>query len=125
MNERILKPSAFSSAVSKVKWANQHIRNMEVVLKNANETSANTFIAREAPDTKGAVTLIANLEPILRWSPVLTGMTGDALHNLRSALDHLAWPISWDTLSPGVTLEWRGVQTVEALRILRANGALG
>ena len=34
------------------------------------------------------------------------------------------WPISWDALSPGVALEWRGVQTVQALRTLRAYGAL-
>ncbi|HEY4943396.1 MAG TPA: hypothetical protein VII56_18340 [Rhizomicrobium sp.] len=35
------------------------------------------------------------------------------------------WPISWDTVGPGVTLEWRGYRTLEALRTLKAYGALG
>jgi hypothetical protein len=33
------------------------------------------------------------------------------------------WPISWDPLSPGVELEWRGVMTLRALLTLRAYGA--
>lgn len=38
--------------------------------------------------------------------------------------DDGGWPISWETVGPGVTLEWRGVRTVETLRTLRAYGAL-
>jgi hypothetical protein len=34
------------------------------------------------------------------------------------------WPISWDTVSPGVTLEWRGVRTVQALTVMKAYGVL-
>lgn len=34
------------------------------------------------------------------------------------------WPISWETTGPGVTLEWRGVRTIEALKTLRAYGGL-
>ena len=34
------------------------------------------------------------------------------------------WPISWDTVSPGVSIEWRGVRTVEALKVLKAYGVL-
>jgi hypothetical protein len=30
------------------------------------------------------------------------------------------WPISWDTLSPGVTMEWRGLMTINALQTLRS-----
>ncbi|MDP3747366.1 MAG: hypothetical protein Q8Q88_10000 [Phenylobacterium sp.] len=47
-------------------------------------------------------------------------------------LDHLAagqqadggWPISWDPPGPAALLEWRGVQTVKALRTLRAYGRI-
>lgn len=35
------------------------------------------------------------------------------------------WPISWDPISPAVELEWRGIRTLEALRTLKAYGALG
>lgn len=45
-------------------------------------------------------------------------------------LDHLAarqqddggWPITWDAISPGVELEWRGRRTLDALLTLRAYG---
>ncbi|MFN3512031.1 MAG: hypothetical protein ACK41C_03240 [Phenylobacterium sp.] len=45
-------------------------------------------------------------------------------------LDHLAaaqqadggWPLSWDPPGPAAALEWRGVQTIKALRTLRAYG---
>jgi hypothetical protein len=32
------------------------------------------------------------------------------------------WPISWDPVSKGVELEWRGMLTVDALLMLKANG---
>ena len=34
------------------------------------------------------------------------------------------WPITWEALSPGCEMEWRGVRTLEMLLILRANGRL-
>lgn len=40
-------------------------------------------------------------------------------------LDDGGWPISWDPISPAVELEWRGIRTLEALRTLKAYGALG
>ncbi len=47
-------------------------------------------------------------------------------------LDHLAadqqsdggWPISWDPPGPAAVLEWRGIQTLKALRTLKAYGRL-
>jgi hypothetical protein len=35
------------------------------------------------------------------------------------------WPISWDPISEGVRLEWRGWVTIQALRTLQSYGALG
>ena len=34
------------------------------------------------------------------------------------------WPITWEALSPGCELEWRGWKTLDMLLILRANGRL-
>jgi hypothetical protein len=34
------------------------------------------------------------------------------------------WPISWEPISPGVALEWRGIVTIRALATLKAYGAL-
>lgn len=50
--------------------------------------------------------------------------------DIKLHVDHLAasqkddggWPISWDAISPGVELEWRGRRTIEALLTLRAYG---
>jgi hypothetical protein len=47
-------------------------------------------------------------------------------------LDHLAaeqqedggWPLTWNPPGPASVLEWRGIQTVKALRTLRAYGRL-
>lgn len=38
--------------------------------------------------------------------------------------DDGGWPISWDTVGPGVTLEWRGIRTVGALATLTAYGCV-
>ena len=49
-----------------------------------------------------------------------------------AGLDHLAtaqqsdggWTFNWMAWSPAAEREWRGIKTVEALQILRANGRL-
>lgn len=38
--------------------------------------------------------------------------------------DDGGWPISWDPISPGVALEWRGIVTLRAIRTLKAYGVL-
>jgi hypothetical protein len=35
------------------------------------------------------------------------------------------WTPGWDRWSPAATLEWRGILTVNALRVLRANWSSG
>ncbi|MDQ3398858.1 MAG: hypothetical protein M3511_14040 [Deinococcota bacterium] len=34
------------------------------------------------------------------------------------------WLVPWPLVSPGCELEWRGWLTLDALRVLRANGRL-
>lgn len=69
----------------------------------------------------------------LDWAPVPHG-TFSPLFGRDVIATHLAalaarqqpdggWPINWEPVSPGVTLEWRGVYTIDALRTLQAYGA--
>ena len=52
---------------------------------------------------------------------------------VKAHLDHLAqaqredggWTFNWPAWSPAAELDWRGFLTVDALRVLRANGRLG
>jgi hypothetical protein len=82
----------FHSADLKVKWADQHIRNMEKILRDIHEASARTIFANNNTEPVG-VELSIDFAPILAHQHVMHMMTGDAVHNLRSALDHLAWGI--------------------------------
>lgn len=88
-----LPPDAFYSASSKVEWANQHIRNMEAVVRSTVESSEKTVIIKDDPDRPDSVQVAFDWAPILRVFPVLRMTVGDAVHNLRSALDHLAYAI--------------------------------
>ncbi|MDX1489064.1 MAG: hypothetical protein R3268_12725, partial [Acidiferrobacterales bacterium] len=88
-----LPPDAFVSAISKVKWANQHIRNMEAVFQSAIESDEKTVTIEDDPDSPDGVRLTINWAPILHVLPLLRMAAGDAVHNLRSALDHLAYAI--------------------------------
>lgn len=82
----------FYSADLKVKWADQHIRNMEKILRAIHEASARTFFANNDPEPD-RVQLSIDFSPILAHEHIMQMMTGDAVHSLRSALDHLAWGI--------------------------------
>ena len=35
------------------------------------------------------------------------------------------WPITWQAVSPGCEMEYRGIKTIEALKVLKAYGRLG
>ena len=62
-----------------------------------------------------------------RW-----GRAGLPPGRMRLLLDHLAagqradggWTFNWLAWSPAAEREWRGALTVDALRVLRANGRL-
>lgn len=88
-----LTTNAFASAARKVEWAKQHIANMEKVMRAAHEADPRTFFAKDHPETEGMVGIGIDFGVFLRYSPILQMMAGDAIHNLRCALDHLAWAI--------------------------------
>ena len=70
----------------------------------------------------------------LDWAPAPTSFchqlfSAEVLGHHLAALearqaDDGGWPISWETVGPGPQLEYRGVMTVAALRMLQAYGAL-
>src|SRR5688572_20484091 len=77
----------FEGAVSKVERANKHIRDLNDVLNAFSDTDLHDLLVETNPDTGKQVLRIA--------TPALPGavpfLLGDAIHNLRTALDHVWW----------------------------------
>jgi hypothetical protein len=89
-----LPSSTFKSAVLKVKRANEHIRNIEQTLGAIHEASTHALtINDDFHRDKTCVEVSIDWAPFLARLDLLRVMTGDAVHNLRSALDHLAYGI--------------------------------
>ena len=89
-----LPSSTFKSAVSKVKRAGEHIGNIEETLSAIHEASTHALTIKDHFDgTKSSVEVAIDWVPFLARVDHLRVMTGDAVHNLRSALDHLAYGI--------------------------------
>jgi hypothetical protein len=65
-------------------------------------------------------------EPASRWVQLFEGAVLDRhLDALAAAQeDDGGWPISWATVGPAARQEWRGVETLRALRALAAFGRL-
>jgi hypothetical protein len=82
------------------------------------------FVASE-PDAGGDVQTPLDLAPLPtdRARRLFDQATIDAhLDGLAAAQrDDGGWMFGWDQWNPAATLEWRGVLTVNALRVLRAN----
>jgi hypothetical protein len=86
------KPEAFGSAALKVHWAKQHVLNMEKSLRGMHERAPNTlFVKNQSQSDQVEVTF--DFGPLLEIMRTLQMMAGDAVHNLRSSLDHLAYNI--------------------------------
>jgi hypothetical protein len=79
-----------SGPESKVKRAKQHITDLESLIgifKQSNPWSEWRYTELDSGDW---VVLFQELRPI---PPTFASIIGDAIHNLRSALDHLAWEL--------------------------------
>jgi hypothetical protein len=78
------------------------------------------------PATPGEVHFALDFAPLP--TSVARPLFGSAV--IEANLDHLAaaqqddggWTFNWMAWSPGAEREWRGHVTVDALRVLRANG---
>ena len=90
-----LPRSTFKSAILKVERANEHIGNIEKTLGAIREATTHALTIND--DFHREKTRVE--EVTVDWGPFLAGLdllrvtTGDAVHNLRSALDHLAYGI--------------------------------
>jgi hypothetical protein len=89
-----LPSSRFKSAISKVKRASELIKDIEETLSAIHEASTQALTIKDHFDgTKTRVEVAIDWAPFLARLDLLRVMTGDAVHNLRSALDHLAFGI--------------------------------
>jgi hypothetical protein len=92
MEIQMLKPDTFSGAVQKFRWANRHIAKTDRLLRDLREVSG--AVSAESDGSRpDAVAMSIDYAPFLRVLPELRMRAGDAIHNLRSALDHLAYGI--------------------------------
>jgi hypothetical protein len=82
----------FNSAALKVNWAEHHVKHIENLLQAVHSANLQTVFAMDDPEPD-RVQLAINFTPLLRHVPAIQMMTGDTVHNLRSALDHIAWAI--------------------------------
>src|ERR1700687_47569 len=83
-------PADFDSTIVKIERAKEHIRNLEAEI-NAFWTPDRYAIAPEVDHRTGdeVFKIHGNLEVPARWGCIV----GEVVHNLRSALDHLAWQL--------------------------------
>lgn len=83
-----LTPNRLVGVRAKIERANQHIKDIETVMRAFRDKNPYGFRIENDPKTGDEIHLVE----IRRETPTpLSLITGDALHNLRSALDHLAW----------------------------------
>jgi hypothetical protein len=67
------------------------------------------------------------LDRAIEWcfTKLETGFDEDALDRLeRDQQDDGGWQITWEPPGVVATLEWRGIETLRALRVLRAYGRI-
>jgi len=84
------------------------------------------FLPEPAPDRYGVTPLHYAPRPDSPWTALFDPGAIDAHLDAMAAAqqDDGGWPITWDTLSPAAVIEYRGYETIRALRTLRAYGRL-
>lgn len=81
--------SLFGSAFQKVERANQHILDLQNAFNTHRE--GHGYNLRSELDADGATIFYIDFFPSL--PPDVPLLIGDAIHNLRSALDHATWEL--------------------------------
>jgi hypothetical protein len=87
-NPRTVK--AWGELLAKYDWAKKHFDNFEASLEVFKKTSP-CGVRREQDPQSGEIVFYALSVPSI--PPELLLIAGDAIHNLRSTLDHLAWKL--------------------------------
>jgi hypothetical protein len=76
------------SALTKVERAKQHIGELEAELRAFHSTNPYVVGAKRNPETRQLIYYVVSVQEV---PPAISAIAGDALQNLRSALDHLAY----------------------------------
>jgi len=74
----------------KIERAKKHIKVLDAELDTFCNTKAYVLATKEKPEIEHVTLYIAEIHPIPSELPLIIG---DAIHNLRSALDHLVWQL--------------------------------
>ncbi len=80
----------FESAKLKVERANKHVADLQFSFRSFIEAHPHEFITCSDPQT-GAITVETRFRENI--PPTFALMIGDAVHNLRTALDHATWEL--------------------------------
>lgn len=80
-------PHLYEDVVSKIKWANKHIDDFRMAAVAFGKTDPYGTVVKTDPQTRKRIYTITKVTPI---PPQLRLIAGDAIQNLRSALDYLA-----------------------------------
>jgi hypothetical protein len=81
-------PNAWAKLTSKLDQADEHIFNLKIAWDGFVESGAYPIESEDDPDTGERIYRIVNVAPI---DPSFPLIIGDAINNIRSALDHLAY----------------------------------
>jgi len=74
----------------KIKWAKKHISNLDAAIRSFCDSEPYTLGVEEKPTISHIALKVARVQPIPTDFALIIG---DAVHNLRSSLDHLAWQL--------------------------------
>ncbi len=102
--EAELPPLASESFSRKLDRAETHIDALEYSIKRWLQSDAYTLVKKFEPETRDQVVRAKITQPFDEGWPLLIG---DAVHNLRSALDHIAYRLAYDgyqAQNPGGTI---------------------
>ncbi|MEX1154521.1 hypothetical protein [Parvibaculum sp.] len=108
---------SFNHAWAKVKWAEYHIRNLSGVCDTIVKDHPCTVTSETDPETGDWMLVVQPSEPL---SPVVSLLAGDAIHNMRAALDY-CWMGLWRSVHPNppkATLP-RGISRQEVVGTLK------
>lgn len=80
-------PHPYEDVRSKIEWANKHINNFRTACAAFMKTNPYGFLVETDPDTRKRIYTVTKVTPV---PPEVRLIAGDAIQNLRSALDYLA-----------------------------------
>jgi hypothetical protein len=94
VGERLGQPPVVSTRLNKIELkierAKQHIRDLDAAVRGFVESKPYALGAKAKPEIHHTALYVSRVDPI----PSTMGLiVGDAIHNLRSSLDHLAWQL--------------------------------